>query len=82
MSGASIIFSPQFKDLVLEKVPVGRKNAATSDELLAHFPGKFRTDVHRAMRTLRIWRLVEEEKVPIYGVRGGAHFRLRWWRKA
>ncbi len=76
MTGATIVFTRQFKDEVLDMLPACRTQATSIKDLYQCFPDHHRTDVQEALLALRKFRLVKSEWVIM--PKGGR--RLLYWR--
>lgn len=75
---ATIVYAPQFKDLLLEKLPATRAEALTVLQIQAtHFPDHVRSDIDGALKVLRKWRAVDR-----YLARTGFTQEAHWWRVA
>jgi len=75
MTGATIIFSPQLADLLLEKLPAV-KPGLTGKELHPSFPTIDRTTVWRTLARLYKHRIVGRCLVP----RGKGRSEYAYWR--
>lgn len=58
---STIVYGPQLRDLVLEKLPLGRENAVVVQEIYAQFPEYNRTAISAALGKLVQWGLAKRE---------------------
>lgn len=75
---ATIVFVPQFKDLLLEKLPSSKAQALTVLQIREMiFPDHVRSDIDRALDTLRKWQEVDR-----YHAIRNHRTEAYWWRVA
>jgi len=76
MAGATISFTPQLGELILEKLPHNRYQAMIGSDLMPYFPDKDRIVIGKVLRRLYKARVVDRVKVN----RGMSHACWAYWK--
>jgi len=79
MSGATIVFGPDLKSLVLEKVPVGEENALFIRDIAGQFPDVQKDMIAKSLALLHRWREVHRKQATLR-TRSGGTISWMYWR--
>jgi hypothetical protein len=77
---ATIVYAPQFKDRLLEKLPYGKDGALTATQIREQlFPDHISSDIRIALQVLRKFRAVDCQWTKRLD---GMGREMYWWRVA